>query len=45
MIYLKSFKLLNERQEHDVLYGKSMNIHTSFYPLGLFTKKEAAPCG
>lgn len=40
MIYLKSFKLLNERQEQEILYGKSMNIHTSFYPLGIFTKKE-----
>ena len=40
MIYLKSFKLLNKQQEQGIIFGRSMNIHTSYYPLGLFTKKE-----
>ncbi|MEG1597422.1 MAG: AAA family ATPase [Bacilli bacterium] len=40
MIYLKSFTLLNEFQEHNI-FGKDVrNIYTNYYPLQLFTIKE-----
>jgi len=41
MIYLKSFHLLDDRGEHDVLcYGDMRRIYNNFYPLGIFPMKE-----
>ena len=41
MIYLKDFNLLTERQEHDILLKKAMNIYNgAYYPFGIFPKKE-----
>ena len=39
MIYLKKFSLLNELNEHNLSSGLR-NIYNSYYPLGLFTKKD-----
>ena len=39
MIYLKSFNLLDEENEHYMLMSK-MNIHNNFYPLKIFPEKE-----
>ena len=39
MIFLNSFKLLTERQEHDIVMTK-MNVYNSLYPIGLFSKKD-----
>ena len=38
MIYLKNFKLLDERKEYDILKEK-MNIHNNLYPLRIFPEK------
>lgn len=41
MIYLKTFNLLNQRQEHDILFKKAMSIYNgAYYPFGIFPKKE-----
>ncbi len=39
MIYLKSFKLLNEIEEYDIIISK-MNIHNNIYPLKIFAEKK-----
>ena len=39
MIYLKSFKLLTQRQEHDVMFGTT-NINENVYPLKMFPDKD-----
>lgn len=39
MIYLKNFKLLSERQEHDILFGDMRNIYNNYYPIGIFPLK------
>lgn len=39
MIYLKTFNLLNQRQEHDIMYGTA-DINENVYPLKLFPYKE-----
>lgn len=38
MIYLKSFKLLDEDDEYSIIMSK-MNIHNNFYPLKIFPEK------
>ena len=38
MIYLKSFKLLDEDDEYSMIMYK-MNIHNNFYPLKIFPEK------
>ncbi len=40
MIYLKSFKLLNEMQEQNIYYEEQRRIFNNFYPLHLFPKKS-----
>ncbi len=41
MIYLKSFTLLTDRQEHDIVFGKEIRrIFNSYYPIGLFSSKD-----
>lgn len=41
MVYLKSFNLLDEMQEHDIVcYGEQRKIFNSFYPIHLFTMKQ-----
>lgn len=39
MIYLKSFNLLNDDMEYDMIANK-MNIYNSLYPLKIFPNKE-----
>jgi predicted ATPase len=39
MIYLKSFRLLDEDNEYSMIMYK-MNIHNNFYPLKIFPDKE-----
>ncbi len=39
MIYLKSFKLLDENEEHPLIMHK-MNIYNNLYPLKIFSEKE-----
>lgn len=39
MIYLKSFKLLDEDDEYSMIMYK-MNIHNNFYPLKIFPEKK-----
>ena len=41
MIYLKKFELLDEQQEHAVVfYQERRRIFNSYYPVGLFTQKN-----
>jgi predicted ATPase len=40
MIYLSSLNLLNEKDENLIMMDKMKNIHTSFYPLKLFSEKQ-----
>ena len=39
MIYLKTFNLLTQRQEHDIMFGTA-DINENVYPLKLFPYKE-----
>ncbi len=39
MIYLKSFRLLNESEEYHIIMSK-MNIHNNIYPLKIFADKQ-----
>ena len=39
MIYLSNMELLNHAQEMEII-SKKYNIHTSLYPIGLFSQKE-----
>lgn len=40
-MFLRSFRLLSEIQEHDVIcFAEKRNIYTQAYPLGIFTAKE-----
>ena len=39
MVYLKTFRLLNESDEYDIIISK-MNIHNNCYPLKIFPNKE-----
>lgn len=41
MIYLKSFKLLREIDEHNLVFGvERRNIFNNYYPIGLFSIKD-----
>lgn len=41
MIYLKSFDLLTESQEHGIVFGQERRrIFNSYYPIGIFTQKD-----
>lgn len=41
MIYLESFKLLNEEQEYNIVHFKEQRrIFNNYYPLGIFLEKE-----
>ena len=41
MIYLKKFELLDEQQEHAVVfYQERRRIFNSYYPIGLFTQNN-----
>ena len=41
MIYLKRFELLNEMQEHSIVFDQERRrIFNSYYPIGLFTKSN-----
>lgn len=41
MIYLKQFELLNEQQEHSIVfYQERRRIFNSYYPIGLFTQNN-----
>lgn len=41
MIYLKKFKLLDEYQEHSIVfYEEKRNIFNTYYPIGLFSMKD-----
>lgn len=41
MIYLKKFKLLDEYQEHSIVfYEEKRNIFNTYYPIGLFLMKD-----
>ncbi|MDD6466714.1 MAG: AAA family ATPase [Erysipelotrichaceae bacterium] len=40
-MYFQTFQLPNESQEHDIIcYYETRNIHTSYYPLGIFPPKQ-----
>jgi|GEM_PF-2612586 hypothetical protein len=39
MIYLKSFRLLNDGEEYSIIMSK-MNIHNNIYPLKIFAEKN-----
>ncbi len=40
MIYLKSFGLLNEKDENEIMFNQSLNIHKNLYPLNIFPQKQ-----
>lgn len=41
MKYLKSFTLLDEHQEHNVVcYEETRNIFNNYYPIGIFSRKN-----
>lgn len=41
MIYLKKFELLNEMQEHSIVFDQERRrIFNSYYPIGLFTQNN-----
>ena len=40
MIFLDSFKLLSDREEHFALGGDNRMIYNSYYPFGLFSYKQ-----
>jgi len=40
MIFLDSFRLLSDREEHYALGGDTRMIYTSYYPFGLFSFKQ-----
>ena len=41
MIYLKSFNLLREIDEHNLVFGvERRNIFNNYYPIGLFSIKD-----
>lgn len=40
MIFLDSFRLLSDREEHFALGGDTRMIYTSYYPFGLFSYKQ-----
>ena len=41
MIYLKKFELLNEMQEHSIVFNQERRrIFNSYYPIGLFTQSN-----
>ena len=41
MLYLKKFELLDEQQEHAVVfYQERRRIFNSYYPIGLFTQNN-----
>ena len=38
-MFLKSFELLGEKTEHDVLFNK-MNVYNTMYPFKIFPEKD-----
>ena len=40
MIFLKNFKLLSEKEEGFILQDDPRRIYNSYYPLGIFTRKD-----
>ena len=41
MLYLKRFELLNEMQEHSIVFDQERRrIFNSYYPIGLFTQNN-----
>ena len=41
MIYLKSFTLLDDKEENNYVLGSDIrNIYNNYYPIGIFSSKR-----